>query len=131
MAAAGLSFPVLILTARGRWQDKVEGLGAGADDYLVKPFEIEELLARLRALVRRAVGFANPLLTFGSLALDTRAECVRVEDAAVELTAFEYRILEYLRLHAGRSSRSPSSPNTSTTRTRTTTATCWRSCWRA
>jgi len=98
---AGLCFPVLILTARGRWQDKVEGLGVGADDYLVKPFEMEELLARLRALVRRAAGFANPVLTFGSLALDTRAECLLVAGAAVELTAFEYRILEYLMLHAG------------------------------
>ncbi|MGH2823128.1 MAG: winged helix-turn-helix domain-containing protein, partial [Thermoleophilaceae bacterium] len=94
-------FPVLILTARGRWQDKVEGLGAGADDYLVKPFEMEELLARVRALVRRAAGFANPVLTFESIALDTRTECVRVEGAVVELTAFEYRILEYLMLHAG------------------------------
>ncbi len=100
--AAGRVFPVLILTARGRWQDKVEGLGAGADDYLVKPFEMEELLARVSALIRRAAGFASPVLGFGSIELDTRAGCVRVEGVPIELTAFEYRVLEYLVLHAGR-----------------------------
>jgi two-component system response regulator PhoP len=99
--AAGLAFPVLILTAHGRWQDKVEGLGAGADDYLVKPFEMEELLARLRALIRRAAGYASPVLQFGPITLDTQAQQVSVAGAAVEVTAFEYRILEYLVLHAG------------------------------
>ncbi len=99
--AAGRVFPVLILTARGRWQDKVEGLGAGADDYLVKPFEMEELLARLRALLRRAAGFADPVFSFGPIAIDTATERVCVEGAPIELTAFEYRVLEYLVLHAG------------------------------
>lgn len=99
---AGAHFPILILTARGRWQNKVEGLEAGADDYLVKPFHIAELMARLNALLRRAAGWANPVLNFGPLAIDTRARTVRVDGATVELTAYEYNTLEYLAMHAGK-----------------------------
>lgn len=98
---AGRTFPVLILTARGRWQDKVTGLEAGADDYLVKPFHIEEVVARLRALVRRAAGWARPVIEAGPIAIDTAAQTVSVDGRRVELTAYEYRLLEYLALHAG------------------------------
>jgi len=98
---AGRTFPVLILTARGRWQDKVEGLEAGADDYLIKPFHIEEVRARLRALVRRAAGWASASLTAGEIIVDTAAQTVTVSERAVELTAFEYRLVEYLVVHAG------------------------------
>lgn len=99
---AGKSFPILVLTARGRWQDKVEGLEAGADDYLVKPFHVEELLARLRALVRRSAGWANAALQCGPVTLDQRAQSVTLGDEAVAVTAFEYKLLEYLMLHAGK-----------------------------
>lgn len=88
--------PVLILTARDRWQEKVEGLEAGADDYLTKPFYNEELLARAKALIRRAAGQPNPALERGPIRLDTLSEEVFVSDKAVELTAYEYRVLEYL-----------------------------------
>jgi len=94
-------FPILILTARGRWQDKVQGLEAGADDYLVKPFEMEELLARVAALLRRAAGFAQPVLRFGPISLDTRSQQVSLDGRALELTAYEYRLLEYLMFHPG------------------------------
>lgn len=94
-------FPILILTARGRWQDKVLGLEAGADDYLVKPFEMEELLARVAALLRRAAGFARPVLRFGPISLDTRSQQVQIDGRPLELTAFEYRLLEYLMFHPG------------------------------
>jgi two-component system response regulator PhoP len=95
------TFPILVLTARDRWQDKVEGLQAGADDYVSKPFHTEELLARLQALLRRAGGWASPQLTCGPITLDTRAQTVTVDAKPVELTTFEYRILEHLMLRAG------------------------------
>jgi two-component system response regulator PhoP len=99
--AARKSFPILILTARDNWRDKVEGLQAGADDYVVKPFQFEEVLARLQALLRRAGGWSSPELKCGPIVLDTRAQTVRVTGTAVELTTFEYRILEHLMLRAG------------------------------
>ena len=99
---SGREFPILILTARGQWQDKVDGLESGGDDYLVKPFHMEELLARLRALIRRSGGWAEAVLRRGPLALDTRGQSVSVSGQPVSLTAFEYRILEYLMLHADR-----------------------------
>jgi two-component system, OmpR family, response regulator PhoP len=101
LRAAGKTYPILILTARDNWQDKVEGLQAGADDYVAKPFHFEEVLARLQALLRRAGGWASPELKCGPILLDTRAQTVKVGDAAVDLTTFEYRILEHLMLRAG------------------------------
>jgi len=95
------SYPILILTARDRWQDKVEGLQAGADDYVAKPFHFEEVLARVQALLRRSGGWASPELACGAVSLDTRAQTVKVNGAPVELTTFEYRILEHLMLRAG------------------------------
>lgn len=88
--------PVLILTARDRWQEKVEGLDAGADDYLTKPFHNEELLARIKALIRRSSGQANPTISLGPISLDTVSEQVKLNDALLELTAYEYKVLEYL-----------------------------------
>ena len=101
LRAARKTYPILILTARDNWQDKVEGLQAGADDYVAKPFHFEEVLARLQALLRRAGGWASPQLKCGPLTLDTRAQSVTVNGKAVELTTFEYRILEHLMLRAG------------------------------
>jgi two-component system response regulator PhoP len=102
LRAGERDFPVLVLTARGNWQDKVEGLEAGADDYLTKPFQPEELLARLNALLRRAAGYASPVLEQGDLKLDTARKEVRVADALIELTAYEYKVLEYLMLNPSR-----------------------------
>ncbi len=99
--AQGRMFPILILTARGDWQDKVEGLDAGADDYVVKPFQLEEILARLNALLRRAAGFAKPLIEFGPIALDITAKRVTLAGQSVDLTAYEYKLIEYLMLHPG------------------------------
>ena len=101
LRAARKVYPILILTARDNWQDKVEGLQAGADDYVAKPFHFEEVLARVQALLRRSGGWASPLLRCGPVELDTRAQTVRVSAAPVELTTFEYRILEHLMLRAG------------------------------
>ena len=95
----GKTFPVLILTARGDWQDKVAGLDAGADDYVVKPFQLEEILARLNALLRRAAGFAKSTIEFGPLMLDLTSKRVTVSGNPIELTAYEYKMLEYLMLH--------------------------------
>jgi len=94
--AAGLVLPVLILTARDSWHEKVAGIDAGADDYLSKPFHMEELLARVRALIRRAQGLASPLLQCGSLALDTRRNRVTLRGQSVNLTSHEFRLLSYL-----------------------------------
>lgn len=92
-------FPVLILTARDRWQEKVEGLEAGADDYLVKPFHHEELLARVRALLRRANGQASSLIHSGPISLDLATRTLSVDQQPLELTAYEYRVAEYLILN--------------------------------
>jgi two-component system OmpR family response regulator len=98
----GRKMPVLILTARDRWSDKVQGFDAGADDYLAKPFHMEELLARIRALLRRAAGHASSELVSGTVRLDTRSGRVTVDGAPVKLTSHEYRLLSYLMHHAGR-----------------------------
>lgn len=101
LRSGGRHFPVLILTARGRWQDKVEGLESGGDDYLVKPFHIEELLARLNALVRRSSGLSRPIVRCGPFELDTAAGRVTADGQSVELTSYEYRMLELLMMRAG------------------------------
>lgn len=97
----GNNFPVLILTARGRWSDKLAGFGAGADDYLTKPFQLEEVALRLHALLRRASGHAAAVLQVGPLCYDTLASRFSLDDAPLQLTAQEQRILAYLMLHAG------------------------------
>ncbi len=99
--AAGHQMPVLILTARDSWSDKVQGLDAGADDYLAKPFKMEELLARLRALIRRASGLASPEIECGPVRLDTRSSKFTVDGRAVRLTALEFKLLSYLMHHQG------------------------------
>lgn len=99
--AEGVATPVLILTARDAWHEKVEGMDAGADDYLTKPFRMEELLARLRALLRRASGAASAVLEIGSVSLDTRTARVSLDGSPVKLTGHEYRVLSYLMHHAG------------------------------
>ncbi|HGX94002.1 MAG TPA: response regulator transcription factor [Candidatus Tenderia sp.] len=98
---SGKTFPILILTARGRWQDKVEGLDAGADDYLVKPIHMEELKARVKALLRRAAGIAKPTVEAGPIKLDTARQDVTVNGQPLDLTAYEYKVLEYLMVNAG------------------------------
>jgi len=98
----GRDFPVLILTARGRWQEKVEGLEAGADDYMVKPFHQEELQARVRALLRRSAGVAQSSVQSGPVTLDTSAQSVQVDGKPLELTAYEYKVLEYLMFNTGK-----------------------------
>lgn len=97
-----LTYPILILTARDNWQDKVEGLEAGADDYLVKPFHNEELRARINALLRRSSGHASPIFDYGPIKLDTAAKSVSVNEQNLELTSYEYNTLEYLAHHAGK-----------------------------
>ena len=98
----GLTLPVLILTARGSWHEKVQGIDAGADDYLSKPFRMEELLARLRGLIRRSRQMASSEMQSGSLAVDSRTGRVTVNGQAVRLTALEFRVLSYLMHHRGR-----------------------------
>lgn len=95
-------FPILILTARDNWEDKVEGLQAGADDYLVKPYHLAELLARLNALQRRVSGMSHPKVSFGPLSLDTSLRRVFLNETAIDLTAYEYRLVEYLMMNPGK-----------------------------
>ena len=97
----GHRYPVLILTARGKWEEKVTGLEAGADDYLVKPFHMEELMARIRALLRRAVGSTSNELNYGPISLDTGAQKATLNNTPLDLTAYEYRLLEYLARRSG------------------------------
>jgi len=99
---AGLVTPILVLTARGSWHEKVQGIDGGADDYVSKPFRIEEVLARLRALMRRASGHVTPELRAGSLTLDPRSSRVTLDGAPVKLTSHEFRVLSYLMHHRGR-----------------------------
>ncbi len=99
---ANRRMPVLILTARGNWQERVEGIDAGADDYLPKPFQMAELLARLRAIIRRTAGQASPVLEFGDVAIDTRNKTVSLAGLPVDLTPLEYRCLTHLALNADR-----------------------------
>lgn len=96
---AGRDFPVIVLTARGHWKDKVDGLESGADDYLAKPFVFDELMARVKALLRRSVGMASSTLSLGIYELDTAAKSVTVAGQSVELTSYEYNTLEYLMTH--------------------------------
>jgi two-component system response regulator PhoP len=97
----GKTYPILILTARDRWQDKVDGLSAGADDYVVKPFHYEEVSARVNALLRRSGGWASSVLSAGPVTLDMSRQEVTVNETVIELTSFEYKIIEYLMVKAG------------------------------
>ena len=99
--AAERSFPILILTARADWQDKVEALELGADDYVTKPFRLEEVIARVHALLRRAAGHAAPEVSFGPLSIHLSAQDVSLNGQPLELTSFEYKLLEYFALHPG------------------------------
>ena len=98
----GKSYPILILTARDRWEDKVDGLDAGADDYVVKPFHVEEVTARVNALLRRSGGWASSVMTAGPVSLDMSRQEVKVGGEPIELTSFEYKIIEYLMIRAGK-----------------------------
>ena len=100
--AEGHTFPVLILTARSAWQERVDGIDAGADDYLVKPFQIQELVARLRAIIRRSAGHASTNITIGQLSIDTKMMSVTVADKPIQLTPLEYRLVAYLAHHPDR-----------------------------
>lgn len=102
LRASASRLPILILTARGRWQEKVEGLESGADDYLTKPFEMPELVARVRALWRRTAGSANAVLTIGPYRIDMDAQQIACAGVVVDLTAFEFRLCEYLARHRER-----------------------------
>ena len=97
----GKTYPILILTARDRWEDKVAGLEAGADDYVVKPFHVEEVTARVNALLRRSGGWASSVMKAGPVTLDMSRQELMVNDAGIELTSFEYKIIEYLMVRAG------------------------------
>ncbi len=99
--AEGKTYPILILTARDRWEDKVDGLSAGADDYVAKPFHFEEVSARVNALLRRSGGWASSQLDAGPVSLDMSRQELSVHDKPVELTSFEYKIIEYLMVRAG------------------------------
>lgn len=99
---SGVTTPVLVLTARGNWDERVEGIDAGADDYLTKPFRMEELVARIRALVRRAAGIANPMIEVGDITLDTRQMRISIAGVPIALTPQEYRLVAYLMHHRGR-----------------------------
>ncbi|PCI70714.1 MAG: DNA-binding response regulator [Gammaproteobacteria bacterium] len=96
LRADGIQIPIIVLTARDSWQDKVEGLSTGADDYMAKPFQFEELLARCNALLRRTAGFATPKIKFADIELDTMAQLVNKDGKNIELTAYEYKVIEYL-----------------------------------
>jgi len=102
LRAGGKAYPVLILTARNRWQEKVEGLESGADDYLTKPFHPEEMLARIKVLLRRSVGLADNSLVCGPIKIDTSSKQLFIGDEPVTITAYEYRLLSYLMMHTGK-----------------------------
>jgi DNA-binding response OmpR family regulator len=102
MRAAGLGVPVIVLTARGSWMERVEGIDAGADDYLPKPFQMEELLARLSAVMRRFGGHASSAIEVGSLRLELRRQAVTIDGRSIDLSSLEFRLLRYLVHHAGR-----------------------------
>jgi len=99
---AGHAYPILILTARNRWQEKVEGLESGADDYLTKPFHVEELSARIKVLLRRSVGMADATLECGAVKIDTSSKQVFLNEEPITITAYEYRLLSYLMMHTGK-----------------------------
>ncbi|WP_286232839.1 response regulator transcription factor [Thalassotalea sediminis] len=101
LRAQEIKYPIIVLTARDRWQDKVEGLDAGADDYLTKPFQVEELLARLNALIRRSAGQASPVITNGPFSIDTASMVVSVHQQTIALSSYEYKVFEYMMLHMG------------------------------
>ncbi len=101
LRAEGKQYPILILTARDQWQEKVAGLEAGADDYVVKPFHFPEVMARAQALLRRSAGWAQPVLQAGPISLDTRTQQVKVAGRLIDVTSYEYRILEILMHHTG------------------------------